>query len=350
MFDHEPSFSSATPIGGRSAGVATIDPCSKNLGRSVQTMSPYLAVGRGVQHRRSGSDRQPSLYQCPQMGQALSIRWIDRAAGPQPAWASQNPQRGNRGIGHQDRHFPSPRSGPGIYHVVAGQAGTPSTSPRQGFFDQSRDDPPYPFTSRPSLPNRADMVRKQRSRIRGKKNAIIQIYRHRPRWGQVVCFDEMGPLQTIPRGGKAWGKQAKLRPDRYKRNGTLQWFCAFSPHTGVAVGKGFPTKSAECCRAFWLEHMLPALPKGGIHLVMDNLSAHKKALRELPARIRRRIHAYWTPTNSSWLNLVESYFATLQRTALHNTDYRTPQEIEQGLQRGTDFLNENPRSYKWKKI
>ncbi|MHA1371398.1 MAG: transposase [Promethearchaeota archaeon] len=160
----------------------------------------------------------------------------------------------------------------------------------------------------------------------------------------------MGPLQTIPRGGKAWGRRANLRPDRYKRNGTLQWFSAFCPHTGLAVGKGFPSKSAECCTAFWLERMLPFWPRGGIHLVMDNLSAHKKALRELPARVRRRIRVYYTPTNSSWLNLIESYFATLQRTALHNTDYKTPDEIERGLQRGTQYLNENPRSYKWKKI
>jgi transposase len=83
---------------------------------------------------------------------------------------------------------------------------------------------------------------------------------------------------------------------------------------------------------------------------MDNLSAHKKALRELLARARRRIHAYYTPTNSSWLNLIESYFATLQRTALHNTDYKTPEQIEQGLHRGMLYLNENPRVYKWKKI
>jgi len=83
---------------------------------------------------------------------------------------------------------------------------------------------------------------------------------------------------------------------------------------------------------------------------MDNLSAHKKALRLLPARIARRIHVYWTPTNSSWLNLIESYFAVLQRTALHNTDYKTPQEIEKGLFRGTEYLNENPRPYIWKKI
>jgi transposase len=99
-----------------------------------------------------------------------------------------------------------------------------------------------------------------------------------------------------------------------------------------------------------VDYLLPSWPRGRIHLIMDNLQAHKKALRELPARIRRRIQVYWTPTNSSWLNLVESYFATLQRTALHNTDLRTSDEIEQSLYRATDYLNENPRAYVWKKI
>jgi len=350
MIDYEPSISSTPPLGGGTAGVAAIDSRSTYLCWSLQTMSHDLAIGCRVQHHRRESHRPSSLYKRPQMGQTAPIRRFGGAAGPEAAWPSPGPRRGNRGGGYQDSHVPSPGAGPGIYHVVTGQARKSSASTLRRFLDQPRDNPPYPFPSRSSVLDRPNLVQKQRSRIRGKKNAIIQIYRHRPRWGQVVCFDEMGPLQTIPRGGSAWGRHASLRPDRYKRNGTLQWFCAFNPHTGSAVGKGFPAKSAECCRAFWLEHMLSSWPQGGIHLVMDNLSAHKKALRELPARIRRRIHVYWTPTNSSWLNLVESYFATLQRTALHNTDYRTPQEIEQGLQRGTEYLNENPRSYKWKKI
>ncbi len=83
---------------------------------------------------------------------------------------------------------------------------------------------------------------------------------------------------------------------------------------------------------------------------MDNLSTHQKALRELPRKLRRRISVYWTPVNSSWLNLIESYFATLQRTALHNTHFKTPTEIELALLRGVEYLNENPTPYKWKKV
>lgn len=350
MIDHESSIYFATPFWGESAGIATTDSRSEHPSWSVQTLPSYLAVGCRLQHHGRGSDRQSSLYKCPQMGQALSIGGLGGVARSQTAWSPSGSWKRDGGVGNQDSHLPSVRLGPGLYHLVAGKVGKSFASTLWNFLDKPRNDSAYPFASRSAVFDRSDVVRKQRSRFRGKKNAIIQIYRHRPRWGQVVCFDEMGPLQTIPRGGKAWTTRAKLRSDRYKRNGTLQWFCAFNPNTGIATGKGFPSKSAQYCRAFWLEHMLPSWPRGGIHLVMDNLSAHKKALRELPARIRRRIHVYWTPTNSSWLNLVESYFATLQRTALHNTNYKTPKEIEQGLRRGTKYLNENPRPYKWKKI
>ena len=350
MMGHEPSISSTTPIRGGAVRTAAIDSCPKHSCWTLQTLPSHLGTGRRVQHHECESNRQSSLYKRPQMGQTLSIRGFGGTARPQTVRSSQSPRRRSGGSGYQDSHFPSSGLGLGIYHMVAGQVGKTFTSTLRDFRYQPRDHTPHTFSARSSISNWSNMVREQRSRIRGKKNAIIQVYRHRPRWGQVVCFDEMGPLQTIPRGGKAWGRQANLRPDRYKRNGTLLWFCAFNPNTGRAVGKGFPTKSAECCRAFWLKYMIPSWPRGGIHLVMDNLSSHKKAFRELPARIRRRIHVYWTPTNSSWLNLVESYFATLQRTALHNTHYRTVQEIEQGLHRGTEYLNENPRVYKWKKV
>jgi hypothetical protein len=178
----------------------------------------------------------------------------------------------------------------------------------------------------------------------------VNLYRHPPARGHIVCFDEMGPLQTIPRGGKAWGKRAPRRPDRYRRNGTLQWYGAFCPTTGLAVGKGSARKTAEDCCEFWQDHMLPFWPQGSIHLVMDNLSTHAKAMGQLPYRLRRRLRVYWLPTNSCWLNLIESYFATLKRTALDNTYYRTPDEIEAGLLAGVRYLNQNPTPYRWKRI
>ncbi|MCY3023837.1 MAG: IS630 family transposase [Planctomycetota bacterium] len=193
-------------------------------------------------------------------------------------------------------------------------------------------------------------MREHGPRLRSKKRAIVALYRNPPARGHIVCFDEMGPLQTIPRGGKAWGPSAARRPDRYSRNGTLQWLGALCPTTGLSVGKGSARKTADDCRTFWEQYMFPCWPTGSIHLVLDNLSVHAKALRELPYRLRRRLRLYWLPTNSSWLNLIESHFSVLKHTGLDNTYYRTPDEIDEGLLAATQYLNQNPTSYSWGKI
>ncbi|MFB3789411.1 MAG: transposase [bacterium] len=167
-----------------------------------------------------------------------------------------------------------------------------------------------------------------------------------------MCFDELGPLQTIPRGGKQWGRRTARRSDRYSRaHGTLQFFAAFCPQTGKAVGRGTPSKSSPYCRDFLQEVVLKRWRRGCIHLILDNLMTHQAPpVAEWAAKHAHRLQFHWLPTNSSWLNLIESYFATLEQTALHNTDYKTPEEIEMGWQKGIQYLNDHPRPYIWKKI
>ena len=63
-----------------------------------------------------------------------------------------------------------------------------------------------------------------------------------------------------------------------------------------------------------------------IYLVWDNLSAHKRA-RSLWAKTPVNIEFYWTPTNASWLNLIEPWFLVLEKTALYNTDLKTTDAI-----------------------
>jgi len=196
------------------------------------------------------------------------------------------------------------------------------------------------------------VVPEHRSGFRGKKNAIIRLYRDPPADGPVVCFDELGPLQTIPRGGKSWSCLAARRSSRYSRkNGTLQFFAAFCPHTGLAAGRGAARKTGEDCRNFLQEVVMAFWPHGRLHLILDNLSSHKAGpVRELVEANPDRIQFHWLPTNSSWLNLIESYFATLHKVSLHNTDYQTPEEIEGGLLQGIAYLNRSPKPYVWKKI
>ncbi len=162
-------------------------------------------------------------------------------------------------------------------------------------------------------------------------------------------MDEMGPLQPIPRGGRSWGRKVSRRPDRYPRTGTVQWLAAFSPHTGHGVGKAYENKRADDVRDFLENILLPAFPQKHIHMIWDNFSSHKSQ-KQWQQNFKDRISFVWLPTNSPWLNLIESYFSVLSRVALHNTDYKTKSEMTEALGKGPDYLNHNPKKYKWNYI
>jgi len=165
----------------------------------------------------------------------------------------------------------------------------------------------------------------------------------------VICMDEMGPLATIPRGGRSWGKKPTRRSDRYHRSQTIQLLAAFAPHTGHGVGCPNTCKTGEAVLAFLQGTVLPKF--GGdrkIYLIWDNFSAHKRALN-LWAPKPANIEFFWTPTNASRLNLIEPWFLVLEKTALHNTDLKTTAAIAENLSQGIDYLNEHPRPYRWKK-
>jgi hypothetical protein len=170
-----------------------------------------------------------------------------------------------------------------------------------------------------------------------------------PTDGIVVCIDEMGPLATIPRGGSSWCKQPARRSSRYHRSTTIQLLAAFAPHTGHAVGRPSPTKIAEDILGFLATTVVPEFRGAGkIYVVWDNFSSHKKALHLWTSK-PSGIEFIWTPTNASWLNLIEPWFLVLQRTALYNTNLKTTEAIAQHLADGIKYLNEHPRPYRWTK-
>jgi len=162
-------------------------------------------------------------------------------------------------------------------------------------------------------------------------------------------MDELGPLQPIPRGGRSWGPKAQRRPNRYPRTGTVQWLAAFNPHSGQSVGKAYQRKRSEDVLDFLENVLLPCYPGKHIYMIWDNLSSHRSQ-RTWQNEHGDRISLIWLPTNSPWLNLIESYFSVLCKLALHNTDYKTTDEISDALEKATEYLNENPRKYSWNYI
>lgn len=165
----------------------------------------------------------------------------------------------------------------------------------------------------------------------------------------MVCIDEMGPLATIPRGGQNWGKKPARRPDRYHKGKTIQLLAAFAPHTGQAVGLPRPNKTGETVLEFLQGTVLPYFGANRhLHLIWDNFSTHKRA-HNLWAAVPANIHFYWTPTNASWLNLIEPWFLVLEKTAQYNTELKTTEAIAENLKQGIEYLNDHPRPYHWTK-
>jgi len=154
----------------------------------------------------------------------------------------------------------------------------------------------------------------------------------------------MGPLATIPRGGRSWGKKPARRSDRYHKSQTIQLLGAFAPHTGEGMGLPHPCKTGEVMLDFLQNRVLPRYSKQGkIYLIWDNFSAHKKAMNLWQPK-PRNVEFVWTPTNASWLNLIEPWFLVLEKTALHNTDLKTTSEIAEHLLDGIDY-SMNTRSH-----
>ena len=165
-----------------------------------------------------------------------------------------------------------------------------------------------------------------------------------------MCVDEMGPLACIPRGGRAWGKRPARRPDRYHPSNTIQLLAAFAPHTGHAVGIPSSTKTGEVMLTFLQETVLPHFgATSKIYVVWDNFSAHKRALNLWSTR-PPNLEVFWTPTNASWLNLIEPWFLVLEKTALYNTNLKTTDAIAENLRQGINYLNDHPHPYRWTKM
>lgn len=140
----------------------------------------------------------------------------------------------------------------------------------------------------------------------------------------MICFDEFGPLELRPQGGVVWARQ--LGPDRvratYSRAGGTDTLLAFYDVHADAIGGIFRRRKRvrEVAEAF--RRLRACYPRWRLYVVLDNLRRVHDSPRLL--RVLRQLHItpVWTPTNASWLNLIEAQFGALKRATLTNTDDR----------------------------
>lgn len=180
---------------------------------------------------------------------------------------------------------------------------------------------------------------------------IIGLYLNPPQHAAVFCVDEKTAIQALDRKDPV----LPLSPGRaerhgfeYYRHGTLSLYAAFNTKTGEVLGKTADRHTSEQFIAF-LTDLVANQPTGvEIHVIADNLSAHKTTRVTEFLQTHSTMHLHFTPTYSSWLNQVELWFAKIERDVIARGVFTSVKDLEKKLMRYIRHYNKAPKIVKWK--
>src|ERR1700685_2897462 len=180
---------------------------------------------------------------------------------------------------------------------------------------------------------------------------IIGLYLHPPQHAAVFCVDEKTAIQALDRLDPV----LPLSPGRaerhgfeYYRHGTLSLYAALDVKTGEVLGKTAARHTSAEFIAF-LEGLVARTPWAKqIHVVLDNLSAHKTKDVEQFLAQHPQVRFHFTPTYSSWLNQVELWFAKIQRDVIARGVFTSLADLRRKLMKYIRHYNKVPKTVKWK--
>lgn len=183
---------------------------------------------------------------------------------------------------------------------------------------------------------------------------VVGVYRNPPEHAAVFCFDEKTQIQALDRTQPSLpmvpGRAGTLTHD-YKRHGTIDLFAALNVATGEVIHDLRKTHAGTDVLTFF-KSIDTHVPRDlAVHVVLDNLSAHSaepvRTWLALPAQ--KRWHLHFTPTSSSWLNLVECWFSVLTRKRLTNSAFKSVAELRLAIDTWIEHWNDEPTPFIWKK-
>jgi len=182
---------------------------------------------------------------------------------------------------------------------------------------------------------------------------VVGLYLNPPARAAVFTFDEKTQCQALDRTQPSLpmkpGRAGTMTHD-YKRNGTIDLFAAMNLGTGeVLTGLTKGHTGAEVLKFF--TQIDATVPRGlAVHVVLDNLSAHStpEINKWLAHRDRRRWHLHFTPTSSSWLNLIERWFKELTDRRLRRGTFTSVADLSDAITTWAGHWNVDPRPFVWK--
>ena len=183
-----------------------------------------------------------------------------------------------------------------------------------------------------------------------KLEAIIGLYVNPPEHALVLCVDEKSQIQALDRTQPGLplkkGRGETMTHD-YKRNGTTTLFAALNTLDGSVIGMCQERHRHQEWLKFLrvIDDVTPAAKQ--IHLIADNYSTHKHPKVERWMKRHRRFHISFTPTSSSWLNMVERFFRDLTENRLRRGVFRDVEELVMAVEGYIDKHNDAPKPFIW---
>jgi len=181
---------------------------------------------------------------------------------------------------------------------------------------------------------------------------IVGLYLNPPDKAVVLCVDEKTGIQALDRTQPILPMrpgQVERRTHDYKRNGITDLFAALNLVTGDVLHHVRPQH-----RAIEFRHFLNAIdrvvPAGlAVHVVLDNSSTHKTPAIARWLLRHPRYQFHFTPTSSSWLNLVERWFAEITNKMLRRSAHRSVKQLAADINDWVANWNNDPKPFVWHK-
>ena len=180
---------------------------------------------------------------------------------------------------------------------------------------------------------------------------ILGLYLDPPQRAAVFCVDEKTAIQALDRRDRV----LPLSPGRaerhgfeYKRNGTLSLYAALNTKTGKVQGKTAARHTSREFVGFLEEVVTSCEPQREIHIICDNLSAHKTKLVAAFLDAHSKVKLHFTPTYSSWLNQVELWFSKVQRDVIARGIFTSAADLARKLRRYINAYSKDAKPIHWK--
>lgn len=179
---------------------------------------------------------------------------------------------------------------------------------------------------------------------------VIGLYLEPPQHAVVFCVDEKTAIQALdridPRLPLSPGR-AERHGFEYYRHGTLSLYAALNTQTGEVLGNAVPRHTSNEFVTF-LASVVETQPRHrAIHIIVDNLSAHKTQKVRTFLAAHPTVQLHYTPTYSSWLNQVELWFSKIERDVIARGIFTSVPDLRRKLMRYIKQYNKNAKPFRW---